>query len=352
MKYFKLLLVLCLSFAFGYNTVLGEENNPKTVIEENVLIDYDIVGSSIVAGTNVSITNDIDGAALIFGETINLNSNIEYSAIFGSDITISGKIKDAIIFGSSILLNESSNIERDVIIYGTTVSISGLINRDITIYADEVKIDSVQVAGDIYINAKEIIITENSNIMGILSHNDDAIIEIADSATVKETITFDNEVEDETIIDKIISYAMTLIGFLVVFAVILFISPKLINRISKEKDRIVKNMGYGIITLLLVPIISLVLIFTEVGLPLGLITLSIYVILIYTSIIVTGYLLGHLINKKVLKKKITPYLEGILGITIVFILVSIPYVGSALYFINLIISLGIITNLILNKRKA
>lgn len=352
MKHLKLFLVLAVCLFVGINNIVAEEENPKTVFDENVLIDYDIIGSSIVGGYNVNITNKIDGAALILGNTINLNSYVEYALISGQDITINGKIKDALIAGNSIILNESSNIERDVIIYGNNIEVSGLINRDVTIYGSNVKIDSVQIAGNVKITASNIIITENSAIMGKLSYNDDANIIKSETATIGEVETFKGSInKDPSMTSIIMDYLTKLIALLVVFVVLLFVAPKLFNNIEKSSKETIKNMGYGIITLLLIPIIILILLFSVFGLPFSLILLAMYLICIYISTIITGYLLGTTIWKKYIKINKTQYLQGILGITILFILSSLPYIGIAIYFISLIISMGIIASLIIKRKK-
>lgn len=352
MKYWKLFLVSLVSLFIGINCINAEIENPKTVFDENVLIDYDIIGSSIVGGYNVTVTNKIDGAALILGNTINLNSYVEYALISGQDITINGKIKDALIAGNNIILNESSNIERDIIIYGNNIEISGLINRDVTIYGSNVKIDSVQIAGDVKITANNINITENSVIMGKLSYNDDANFTRSETASIGKIETFTSDVNKEpSITNVILDHLTKLIALLVVFVVLLFVSPKLFNNIESNRKELIKNMGYGIITLLLTPIIILILLFSVFGLPFSLILLAIYLICIYISTIITGYLLGSTIWKKYIKFNKTPYLQGILGITILFIISSLPYIGTAIYFISLIISMGIITSLIMKRKK-
>ena len=352
MKYGKLFLILFLSIFIGINNIVAEEENPKTIFNENVLIDYDIIGSSVVGGYNVNITNKIDGAALILGNTINLGSYVEYALISGQDITVNGKIKDALIIGNNVILNESSNIERDIIIYGNNIEISGLINRNITIYGSNVKIDSVQIAGDVKINAENINITENSAIIGKLSYNDNANFSRAETASIGEIETFESSVTNNpTFLELVLEHIKKLISLLVIFLVMIILVPKLFNNIANSKNDIVKNMGYGIVSLIVIPIASLILILTKFGLPLGLILLILFLISIYISTIFTGYLLGNIIWNKFIKIKKTIYLEGLLGITLLYIISLIPYIGVAVYFISLIISMGTILSILLKKRK-
>ena len=350
MNHLKLFLVLGVCLFVGINNIVAEEENPKTVFNENILIDYDIIGSSVIGGYNVTITNKIDGAALIIGNSIVVNSNIEYALISGQDITINGKIKDALVAGNNVILNESSNVERDIIIYGNNVEISGLINRDVTIYGNSVKIDSVQIAGNIKINATNINITENSAILGTLSYNDDAVLTKAESAAIGNINTFKVQ-QKNTFADKLKEHAVNLIAMVVVFAVVLLAFPKLFNDIKLKDKNYLKTLGTGFVTILVVPIVSIILIFTKLGLPVGIISLILYVICLYLSFILLGFLLGKYFINKVLKFKCTPYLTGIVGITILYVLHAIPYIGGVITFISIMYGAGIFINLYLKYRN-
>lgn len=351
MRLIKILTILIACVTFNITNVIAEEN-PKTIFDENILIDYDIIGSSIIGGSNVWIKNKVDGSAIVVGNNISVDSSIEYAFILGNDIDISGRIKDSIIAGKNIILNESSNIERDTNIYGETVEISGLINRDIVIYAQDVKIDSVQIAGNLKINAKNIIITENAAIMGTLSYNEDAIIDVNKAATVGNTDTFKSNLnKDKKITEIFFEHFSKIISLVLIFLVSLFIFPKFFTNIEHKEKDLVKSMGYGIIYLIVVPIISFILLFTIFGLPLGILLLIIYVITLLFSTIISGYLLGYVIKKKILKKNITPYLIGVIGISSLYILESLPYIGTAILFISIIISNGTLLQIIKSSKN-
>ena len=232
------------------------------------------------------------------------------------------------------------------------IEISGLINRDITIFGDTVKIDSVQIAGNLKITASNINITENSIIMGELSYNDDAIFTKADTASIGEVNLFKRTINSKpTLGEKVLNHLTKIISLLLIFVVLMVLFPKLFINIGNTKKDIVKNMGYGILALITVPIISLLLILTTYGFTLGIIIAILYLIFAYIGIIFTGYLLGHIIWTKYIKIKKTIYLEGILGISILYLLTVIPYIGLAIYFLSIIISYGTIINIILKKRK-
>lgn len=351
MKFLKSVVIVVISLFIGVNNVLAEEN-PKTIFDENVLIDYDIIGSTVVGGYNVSVNNKIEGSSLILGNYVSLNSNIEYALVTGQDITINGKIKDGLILGNNVVLNESSNIERDIIIYANNVEISGLINRNVTIYGENVKIDSVQIAGDIKIDASKIEVTDNAVIMGNLSYNENANFVKSEIASINSIQKYISDKDKEpNLIDMIGTHIIKIVELLVIFVAILLIFPKLLTNIEKNKDSIVKNMGYGLIVLIAIPILVLILIISKFGFALSIIVLLLYLICIYISTIFSGYLLGSIIVDKYLKKNKTTYLKGFIGIIIICILTKLPYIGLPIYFISLLVTGGIIFNILFKNKK-
>ena len=101
-----------------------------------------------------------------------------------------------------------------------------------------------------------------------------------------------------------------------------------------------KVSGIGVATLIAMPMASIIAICTIIGIPISIITLLIYGILIYLSIIPTAYFLGsYLIKTKVEND----YL--LLGISLLGIMLieKIPIIGGIVSFISLCMGLGFYT---------
>ena len=84
--------------------------------------------------------------------------------------------------------------------------------------------------------------------------------------------------------------------------------------------------------------------------PLVLITLMIYFTSIYLSTLLSGYVIGNILNKKVFKNN-NIYLALIIGIIIVRIVKYIPFIGGLLLAILLSFGMGLIYKYIVNIRK-
>lgn len=348
MKYKSLFIIIGLLFFIGTISVKAEDINSKIINGNNVLVDYDINGSVLISGFNININNKIDGVAFILGDKIDLNSNMSYALISGQDITVNGKITDAFIIGNNIILNESSNIERDIIIYGNNVEISGLINRNVKIVSDNVKIDSVQIAGDITIDSKNIEITDNSAIMGKLSYNKSAKVHISENLNNENIIVYeDNKSNKETIFNYIKNILTKILNTLILFIISYLLVPKLYSRLLKGKDKTTSILVKGILGAILIPLVSILLLLSSIGTIVGIISLILYLIIIYISPIIIGCYIGNKYLNKYIKKENITYLIGIL---IIKLSTFIPIIGVWILLLAIIYTFGIIISQFKIKR--
>ena len=340
MKIKKIFIVLGLLLIMGITNVKAEEINPKIIKGNNILVDYDINGSTLISGFNININNKIDGAALILGDTIDINSNVSYALIGGQDITINGKITDALVIGNNIILNESSNIERDIIIYGNNVEISGLINRNVNINAKNIKIDSVQIAGDIKLNSEHIEITDNSAIMGKISYNSSAEVIISENLNKDNIVIYeDNKGTKESILNYIKDILTKILNTVILFVVSYLLFPKIYSKLINGKEKASTILTKGIFGFILIPIISIILMLSSIGTIVGIISMILYVITIYISPIIIGCYIGNKFLNKYIKKENMAYL---LGVLLVKLSTYIPVIGFWLLILIIVYTLGII----------
>ena len=348
----KILLICLLCFLFIGGVYAKDYSNSNLIIDEKVISDEDINNSAIIFGNSVDLASKLDGVGLIFGNDISLNLTSDYIATFGNNITFNGKTRDAIIFGNKVTLNEGATIGRDIYIFASSVSISGSINRNITIYASDVSIKDAQISGNVKIRANDIDIERNAAIIGELSYNDDANVNISDVASIGSKQTYKVEKEEKNeFLEKLKSSFISFINVLLVFAILLFLVPTIFKKLDNNKTDIIKSLGIGFAFLISALIAVIILIFTVFGLSLALLLIVAYIVLIYLSTIATGYMLGNFVWEKITKVDKKPYLIGIIGILIIYILKLIPYVSILITILSVVIGIGSILSLYKRKKE-
>lgn len=349
----RLLSLFTILVAFLMITNVSAKEIAKT--GENVVQEGNYDSLRLVAGKKVINKANINGLSLIAGESLNLAGSAPYGLYAGKDILVNEKIeKDMLIAGKDIVIGEDAVVGRDLYIVGNTVTVSTNVTRDLRVGANKVYLSNIIIGGDAYIQSDNITLNENTVITGKLVYPEEANIKGLDKATVGSVKTEKNvDVEADTVKDNATDVAISIIASLLTLLALFYILPKSkeqLDNINLEPGNVLKIIGIGFATLIVVPIISLVALFTGVLTPLALIVIAIYVISIYIATLLIYYVVGHLINEKLVKND-NVYLSLIIGVVVVKLIKMIPNIGGLISAFALFYGLGLIFKFVTNREK-
>lgn len=351
-KIFSLLIMLSL---FIVAPVSAEEINDFHMdADDNVKLEDTVNGDSAIAGNLVDIIGNIDGIGFIAGQTVNVNGNLEYGFLAGQNVNINGNItKNVYSAGETITISKDATIGRDLFLAGNNIILNGNLQRNIRIYATNVTIEKdATIEGNITIEASNIKVEDGAVIKGTLKYNKDTKSDINSNSNIGKITTY--EISDNKGFNTS-ELLVSLLNMIVVFLVITIIIPKTLDKTNelyeKKNNNYIKNIGIGFLILICVPLISLILLASNIGVYLGLIMALLYAIAIYLSFIISGYLLGNLILVKLMKLKTNRYLSGIIGIIFLKILMFIPVLSTIICLIAITLGLATIWSLLQKDEK-
>lgn len=351
-KYLFLLICLSLIPSFIVKAENEKLNKFHVEVKDTVTSNYDVFGSSIIAGGNVTSKNTVEGIDMLFGNNINYGSTSDYAFVAGNSISMNGAVKnDGFVLGNLITFTENFTSNRDVIILGNSVTLKGKFDRDVTIYAASVIVENTVIEGDLKIYSQNLKIEDSTVIKGELSYNKDIESDISEGAEIGKVTLMDSIIKEITVKERVWNFIVNFGGVLLVFLALAVIVPSLFKRIeNKNKDITLLNafsmLGFGALTLILVPILFIFLIMLFIGVQLALLLLILYILVIWLSIIFSGYLLGYVIWKNFVKKEENTLLIGLIGISIISILTVIPYISGFASVISLMIGVGVVLQLL------
>lgn len=346
-KIFGILIMLTL-FVIG-PVEAKEINSFHMVSDDKVTFEDTVNGDSAIAGNLVDIIGNIDGIGFIAGQTVNVNGNLEYGFLAGQNVNINGQIsKNIYAAGETITLSKDANIGKDLFLAGNSINLNGNIQRNINIYASTVTIKKgTTINGNITIEASNIKVEDGASIKGTLKYNEDAKNDISDNSSIGKITTYEINKDEGFNTSEILS---SILNMVVVFLSITIIIPKTLDKTNeiyeKKNNNYIKNIGIGFLILICVPLISLILLASNIGVYLGLILVALYAIAIYLSFIIAGYILGNLILVKLMKLNTNKYLSGIIGIILLKILMVIPVLSTIICLIAITLGLATIWNLL------
>lgn len=313
-----------------------EDVNITTPVEGDVFV---------VTSGNVTIDTDISGNAFICANTVTIG---EYSLI------------EASLFNASNSLILSGDVGINVYNISRNFTLSGNVDCDVFSSSAKSNLDGC-ISGNANISSENITISDELSIEGDLNYSSKKQVAIPEN-TVEGKVNF-SSINTDTKVNTItkMNDFLTSVLSLAVLAIVLFVIGKWLNCkfISTYPD-LVKNLPksllYGFLTLIVVPVVSLILLICGVTINLAFILTALYLVLLLVAssivIVILSKLVAEKLNVKFEKANNTLLtILSIIVLSIVYKLIQlIPVLGSITIFAFLIIGIGIlINNLIPNK---
>lgn len=340
----KLLLIIITCLMFLPNVYA--DNITKKYFNENKFVkeNKSINNSFFTAGRDINTKVEVNGIHFIAGQTINANSTADYQLIAGETVTFQGITKnDLFIAGKNININENAKISRDLFVAGQNINISTNIKGNIFIAGDTINIDSKYIDGNITITADKLNISKETEVKGTLKYNKSANASIENN-NLKNIKVYGNKGENNFNIDAIISFIISIISSILLAIALNLIFPTLYSNLDNNNSMkyLLKLMGNGLIFLIIVPIISILLCITTVGLPVGILSFIVYFIVCYLSILTSSIYIGKVINKNFIKRANNNiYLDIIIGILCCKIIAIVPIVNIIYYIVAILLGIGL-----------
>ena len=296
-------------------------------IESERVVDH----TFLLAGNDVKSNTDIKGIHFLAGNLVEFTGIAEYGAFAGNSLKINGNIKkDLFVAGSAIELGEDTLIGRDLFAAATTVLIKANLAGNAFVGGNRVVLENVTIDGNLTVEASDIVIKGRSSIAGTFKYNDTARITGLEDLATGEIVTYAAPTNEISFGESATMKIILLLGRLLVTIVLVAIASKFAKRLVDEFSVVNswKDLALGLGLLLGIPLASIFIMITVIGLPLGIIGIIIYGLFAYLSTSVTGGVIGNVIAVKVFKKEnMHIFLKYVVGIMLVQLLGLIPYVG-------------------------
>lgn len=247
-----------------------------------------------------------------------------------------------VVFAGDVSLPFSSHVGKDVIINGGSVALDGTIDGDLIVNGGDVRINGL-VKGDVKVKAASFSLGPEASIQGNLEYKSSDRI---DESKVEGQTTFTQYRKRErsafiTQLGGRIKFALML---LIVGLVMLYFGPEFSEKTRHHMlDRPVKAILLGFAVLVGVPIASLILMITIIGIPFSLIIFALYGIGLFLSLVYGAYIAGHIVDRKLLNKDLSPGWEMVLGAFVFSLVVWIPFIGGIILFVTMLAGLGALT---------
>lgn len=344
----------------GDNIIIGSDNTlEKTsfLSGQNVRVDGDIKGTTFITAGNIEINGTIDGDLFIAGQNTIINGTVKGSIFAaGQDITVNGIVENSVylagatlktasqtkgsafLAGQTIFIEKDAAIEKDVFVGASKVYQDGLINGNFSSSSELLSIGG-KIGGDLkYSSQKKVKLLSGYEVAGKVTwekietkHSDDSKSRFTRAAFIR--------------------VLLSILASLIVWLVAKWISPDFWTNLASEIGIApIKTLGLGIIAVVFIPIVSVLSMFTIVGIPLSLITLSLYGVAMYISKIILSVYIAVLLQKRFNWSNALTFWLFLLSLIVLTSLGIIPVIGMIVGFVIASFGLGSIFLMIINDR--
>jgi len=358
------IFLIQVGFAQGSGETLvkrGDISEDIYLAGAQVNVNATVTGDVIVAGGRILIEGSISDDLIAAGGNITLDANIDDDArLAGGQILVSGNIGDNLVAaGGNITLGSVSSVGNKAWLSGANVEMNGRIGNELTIRAGRVVIAG-EVSGDVLVYANTIEVLPGAIVDGDFTYRSQSVANIHDGASINGHIEqlpiagWRDSKKNDWQFSGLVFLIILPLSILFTVIMIYLLMPLAFDSMSSIiQTRFLQTMAVGLITFLIIPIISLLLAITIIGLPLALLSFLTYLLLLilgyFTGVYyISDQVLNHLFKEKEKNKK-WRVLSIFIASFFIFMLTFIPLLGSLLLYFIFLLGLGSAASYCLNK---
>jgi cytoskeletal protein CcmA (bactofilin family) len=315
----------------------------------NIKVDGTVEGDLITGSRILIQTGKVFGSIMSAGQNLDFLGEIEGSVrSFSQNTSISGTIKRNLMnFGASLSIRHTGKVEGDVIAFGNELTVDGEIGKGLRATVGSVVISGT-INGDVRVEAHSITVMPTAKINGNFKYKSEKEAEIESGAQITGETEWikikpkEKKKKEFFGTTNVVIKSLLLVASIVTGLFMILISKRYVQAAEKSVfGSFLKSLGLGFILVICMPIAIVVFLITLIGIPIALITLFAYLILFYVSKIFVGIALGKKILTGFAKDKEAPLgWSLILGLIVLTVLTSIPFIGWLICFVVIFTGFG------------
>ncbi len=308
-------------------------NDNLLAIGERVTVDGIVKGDLLVLADTVLIRGTVEGDVFAIGAQVDMRGEAKNIFVTGGEVFISGVSKhDLLVAAGKFFLHERARIGKDAFVAGGQLDIAGKIYRDLRIGGGEVVLaPTALVKGKIDHTVGKLAISDRARVVG-------AVTSFAQPKQSRRIAEFFGKV---LVAKQIFGFlSMLLLGIL---AVVLF-SDQVKTVANKMTDKFWRSLGWGILSMILLPLAVVLLLITIIGIPVGIILFFLYIFAIYIAGIFASVVIGQSLLARLGRPNVALIWSFVIGLIILKLIGMIPFVGWLIGLVLFIWAFGAVVS--------
>ena len=348
-------VALAADFRVGeqFSTSVKDAQSGNVYFAGKTVTSHAPVGGDVtVAGGTVLIDGPVSSDVLATGGTVTLVSNVSGDVrVMGGTVLVEGIVGGDVVAAGGTVNVGGTGVGGDVAIAGGTVRIDAPVAGKVIVRGGDVYINSA-IQGTVDIEADTVTLGKDAVIAGDLTYKASKELVREDGATVNGQLHFEQyEKRDTSRAAMAAIFSVWVLGkFLSLLACALIVG--LVFRryskqvIEKALARPWAEILRGLIIAIVLPVLSVILFATLVGIPFGILGLLSFGALLVISCILTPIIVGSVAYRYFFKKESEVSWRSILlGTALVSVVGLVPFLGGIVLALLGLLTIGVVATM-------
>ena len=315
----------------------------------NVSVSGPVAGDLVAAGREVVLDGNVAGDAVVAGGSVRLNGTVSQSAYAaGGQVLVNGTVsRNARFAGGEVEIAPAARIDGGVSIGAGQARVSGSIGGYLQAAAGELYING-PISGDVEVSAGQVELGPETRIAGSLRYRSDSELRRDPAAQVLGEIVRLPALGVAAGVARGLGRALFWLWTLGLMLLVTLLVPALPGFFAGVGQMLQSRPGVsallGLALLIVVPVVSVFLVATLVGAPLGLLSIAGYLSLVMVGYAATCAALGDWLLKRLQPEKASTVGRrigaAIGGIFLVALIGQVPIIGGLAVFAALLVGMG------------
>jgi hypothetical protein len=326
----------------------SEEHHNLYAAGGNVVVNSRVTGDLYAAGGMVDVVGDVEDDLTVAGGNLSVSGKVGGNIrIAGGNVTLKSSVnEDVLAAAGNLYIAEAASVTGDLAVAGGNIDIQAPVNGKIKINGEMININNT-VNGEVWVKAtKSLTFGPKARINGKITYYGNTDPKIMDGAVVS---TIDrHDLPKGNVFSKNLFGIGLIVNILAWMAAGLLLMYLLKRELHTATDIMREepwaNLGIGLITLILTPIIFILLLITLIGYYVAFILVTFYVFALMLSCLVGAIFLGRWILGYLDKTNeyIMDWRTVVIGVLAIEVLSWIPFIGWLVVFVLSIMAFGAI----------
>ena len=292
-------------------------------------------GDAVIAGGQLNLEGDISADVIAAGGSISLRGSVADDArLAGGEIRVAGRVGDDLVAaGGRIHISPVARIGGRAWMSGGELRIDGQVVEELRASGGRVVITGV-VNGNVELWAEEIVIEDTAVISGNLHYTSSHEASIANGARIEGEVRHTPvETDMKPVVAGVIFAALAVLLSIIITAVVLYLLfPDFSLRVSQSlRNQPWLSIGVGLAVFAGVPLLSVILFSTAIGVWLALMLLAIYLVMLLAGYFTGALFVGNAGLDMLKKTEVSKALRAValaIAIFALAVIILVPLLGS------------------------